>query len=66
MLIQFPALPETEEICCVISAGVRGRINGRKFRVSGDGCSPGGGAVPRPGTNGEGGDLAYTRGRVGC
>jgi len=66
MLIQFPALPEAEEICCAISTDVRRRINGRKFRVDEDGRSPGGGAVPRPGTDGKGGDLAFPRGGVGC
>ena len=62
----FPALPETKEICCAIPTDIRGGINGRKFRVNGDGRSPGRGAVPRPGENGKGGDLAYTGGGVGC
>jgi len=66
MLMEFPALPETEEICCAIPSDVRRRINGRKFRVSGGGRSTGRGAVPRPGADGKGGDLAYTRGGVGC
>ena len=66
MLMEFPALPETEEVCCAIPTDVRRRINGRKFRVDGDGRSTGRGAVPRPGANGKGGDLSYTGGGVGC
>ena len=65
-LMRFPALPETKEICCAISTDDRRRINGRRCRVNGGGRSSGGGAGSRPGTNGKGGDLAYTRGRAGC
>ena len=64
--MKSPALPETEEIRGAIPTDARRRINGRKIRVHGDGRSTGRGAVPRPGADGKGGDLAHTGGGVGC
>ena len=55
MLMEFPALPEAEEICGTIPTDVR-----RRFRVNRDRHSMGRGAVPCPGADGKGGDLALS------
>lgn len=64
-LTLLSALPEAKEVCGTISTEDGRRINGRTLWASRDGRSPGRGAGPHAGANGEGGDIAHTRSRIG-